>query len=294
MLLHLLSTAHGHALRPRRRCISPGIAVLLAIGLFGATVAFASGQQNVPATHSVVEPGYLGVSLRDLDSAEASRLHLHGAMIVTVDRDAPAWSAGLRPRDIVTDLNGTGVDCVETLRKRLRQYGAGQTITLRIYHTGTDATISIMLADENDIGQDFLHHRIAGDDSGEDPPAAKPDTGARSGPRVKTEHLLDDLLPGSIYTGLQVEPLTPQLAQFFGVGGKGRGLLVTSVDAGSPGAFAGLSAGDVILTVGRESVTSHSNLQHALRDASGETIPMQVVRNRRTLTVPFPAKSRKK
>ena len=36
------------------------------------------------------------------------------------------------------------------------------------------------------------------------------------------EHLLDDLLPGSVYTGLQVQPLTPQLAQFLGVGGSAR------------------------------------------------------------------------
>src|SRR5262245_35092128 len=46
--------------------------------------------------------------------------------------------------------------------------------------------------------------------------------------------------------GVQVQPLTPELREFFGVEGDA-GLLVAAVEARSPAADAGLRAGDVIV-----------------------------------------------
>ncbi len=62
--------------------------------------------------------------------------------------------------------------------------------------------------------------------------------------------------------GVTVQPLTPQLAAYFGVKD---GLLITSVRDESPAAAGGLKAGDVITTVNGTSVTTQSDLIHVLR-----------------------------
>jgi serine protease Do len=253
----------------------------------------------------LARPGYLGVGLRDLDASEATRLHLHGAMgaeIVTVDRDAPAWTAGLRRGDIVIDFNGNPVDGLEDLRRRLRACAEGETVTMRIRHNGKEHTIAVTLGDEQAIAYRSLQQRL--NPSGESPSATEqPQSAAENLPGVEsdfsdpapppaaantsrgiTSTLLDALIPASYYTGLDVNPLSAQLAIYFGVGGRG-GLLVTAVRTHSPADSAGLTAGDVILIAGGKPVSSRSGLAHVVRGSKGQPIPLVIQRNRRELTL---------
>jgi hypothetical protein len=79
--------------------------------------------------------------------------------------------------------------------------------------------------------------------------------------------------------GLLVESLTPQLADFFGVP-HGHGVLVRSVEAGSPAAAAGLKAGDVILKVNNEPVHDMADWQRGMRTSSTK-LPVSVWRDKR-------------
>ncbi len=63
--------------------------------------------------------------------------------------------------------------------------------------------------------------------------------------------------------GLVVESLSPQLSDFFGVAA-GRGVLVRSVEGGSPAAVAGIKAGDVILRVNNQDVHDMSDWQRGM------------------------------
>ncbi len=277
-----------------------------------------SGAQEAPISpHGLERPGYLGVSLRDLDAAEATRLHRRGAMgamIVTVDRDAPAWTAGLRPQDVVLEINGQAVNGVEALRKRLRECPAGDTITLRVRRGDDEMSYSVMLGDQETIAQNALsqHLRpgpVLQSRPAADPPAPAPaeGTGAfawssaaplpapstQGGARGMASTLLDALIPGSTYTGLEVDPLTPQLSAFFGAHANG-GLLVTAVGAGSPAASAGLAAGDVIVRAGNRPVATRSALAHALREAKGNAVPLAVLRDHKeTILSLLPGKRKK-
>jgi serine protease Do len=251
-------------------------------------------------------PGYLGVGLRDLDASEATRLHMRpngamGAEIVTVDRDAPAWTAGLRRGDIVIDFNGNPVDGLEDLRRRLRACAEGETVTLRVNHAGEEHTVAVTLGDEQAIARQSLERRIdplsdgdgAGDPfplSGQSLPGARADFTSPAPPpagnssRGVASTLLDALIPASYYTGLEVDPLTTQLASYFGLTGR-RGLLVTAVNASSPADRAGLTAGDVILLAGGTPVASRSALAHAVRASRGKPVGLVIQRNRRELTL---------
>ena len=254
-------------------------------------------------------PGYLGVGLRDLDAAESTQLHLHGAMgakIITVDRDAPAWSAGLRRGDIVIDFNGEPVDGLEDLRKRLRACPEGETVTLRVRHDGSEQTVAVTLGDEQAIAEKALQRRVGpiadtpfpqegfrstaqnAPDGEQDfvtpAPAPAPATAPTASSRGMASTLLDALIPTSYFTGLEVDPITSQLADYFGIPGH-RGLLVMSVSLRSPADAAGLTAGDVILSAEGKPVASRTALARAVRASKGNPMALVVQRNRRQMTL---------
>jgi S1-C subfamily serine protease len=84
--------------------------------------------------------------------------------------------------------------------------------------------------------------------------------------------------------GVAITDLTDQLAEYFESSG---GVLVTSVDADTPAARAGLKAGDVITKVGTQTVRSVSDLQRRVASASGE-MELTIVRDRREQTLRVP------
>jgi membrane-associated protease RseP (regulator of RpoE activity) len=93
----------------------------------------------------------------------------------------------------------------------------------------------------------------------------------------------------TVRSGLQVESLTPQLGEFFGVK-DGGGILVRSVDKGSPAESAGLRAGDVIVRVESEKIANRGDWSMALRAHSTGKITIGVIRDKHeqsfSLTLP--------
>lgn len=259
--------------------------------------------------HPAPRPGYLGVSLRDMDAAEVMRIHLRGAMVVTVDRDAPAWTAGLRPSDVIVAINGQGVEGVEALRKRLRECIAGETITLHVWRDFDVTTVPVTLGDRDEIAENSMNQHLRSFGSNEPdapqgsfaepslsaPASALQPAGAdpHEGARGVASSLLEALTPGSLYTGLEVDPLTPQLAVYFGAHGH-TGLLVTGVSDHSPGQAAGLRAGDVLLRADSRPLNSRSDLDHALHAAKGAPVTVTVLRDKHLISVSLTPGKKKK
>jgi hypothetical protein len=84
--------------------------------------------------------------------------------------------------------------------------------------------------------------------------------------------------------GVVVENLTPQLGEVFGVK-NGEGVLVRSVEKGSPAETAGLRAGDVIVRVGSERVEGTSDWNRVLRAQKPGPVQIGIVREKRQQTV---------
>lgn len=70
--------------------------------------------------------------------------------------------------------------------------------------------------------------------------------------------------------GLTVQDLTPQIAEGLGLK-RAEGVVVTSVQPGSPAASAGIRRGDVILELNRKSVSKVDDFQNMLKQAKPET-----------------------
>jgi len=254
----------------------------LAVAKTGARVA---GHEHTP--------GYLGIEFRDTPEDEITSMHLqkaHGAEIVMVDHDGPAGKAGLRPHDIVMQLNGLTVEGAETLRRLIREAGAGASVALSVLREGHPVTLTAQLADQNQLARQAFQQHMQ-----QQQPAVAADDAVVSGfvetytveppaPAAKSPSFIGNMLRFGPYTGLMLGAMGPQLSVYFGAP-PGKGLLVHSVEAGSPAAVAGLKAGDVVERVNGVLLGSTSDWTKTLHASKGKPVSLTVLREKHELNM---------
>ncbi|HSE47761.1 MAG TPA: PDZ domain-containing protein [Terriglobales bacterium] len=226
---------------------------------------------------------YLGVDVDDVTADRVQALKLKseaGVEITMVDNDAPAGKAGLKEHDVILQFNGQGVGSVEQLRRMIRETPPGRTVQLTISRDGNQQNLSVTLADKKMVYKTWVQPRIVMPRTPRAPDA----------PRMIEIPEIYVTTTSTSRVGLVLEPLTTQLGEFFGVK-NGEGLLVRSVEKGSPAESAGFKAGDVIVKVEQEPVGDRGDWRSALRNKSGK-VPVGIVRDKReqTLTLTLPDK----
>ncbi len=88
------------------------------------------------------------------------------------------------------------------------------------------------------------------------------------------------------WLGVGIQPLTPQLAEKFGVP-DGKGVLVNEVFAGDPADQAGLKSGDIITRIGNERLESPNQLSRVVAGFSpDDTVMVHVIRDGSSLQLP--------
>lgn len=235
--------------------------------------------------------GYLGVDIRDLDNDRVQALRLkdtRGAEIITVDHDAPAGKAGIRVHDVVLQMNGQVVENGDQLRRLLHDIPPGGNVNFVVSRDGSILNLSLQLADRAKLEHDAWprpYNAPAPPPSGEShgffsssggaggpggPGGPEPGHGFASW-GIRSTH-------SNLYVGATVDALGAQLADYFGVK---NGLLIKSVDDGSPAANAGLKAGDVILKVGKTEMKSPEEWTKTLHSNQGKSVQLTILRDHR-------------
>ncbi len=252
--------------------------------------------------------GYLGVDIRDVSEDQIGALKLkesRGAEILRVDHDGPAGKAGLREHDVIVQMNGQAVEGEEQLRRMLRETPAGRTVSLVISRDGQQQTVTAKMANREEVERRaWQQHMTVPDPDGISGPATPPASGATGGggaaprggmgffhgggpaisPSPRGEHGFLATMMGLPYTGATLEPIGPQLAEFFGVQ-SGAGLLVRSVEANSPAATAGLRAGDVVVKLNQIAVGGIGDWSKTVHDSKGKPVPVTVLREKKEQTL---------
>jgi serine protease Do len=254
-----------------------------------APAIFAQQHLNImgddPAALNRSTQGYLGVGTHDIDTERAGQLKLkepRGAEVVTIDHDAPAAKAGMRLHDVILQMNGQQIEGEAQLGQLLRQTPPGTAVTFVISRDGQQQTLNITLCDQATLEADAWSQHIPVEPDEDDDislPSAK--QGFASG-------LLSSLRMNTTYTGLELDMLGPQLADYFGIH-DGQGLLVKRVDDNSPGSVAGLRAGDVITKVNGRIVATTSQWMRTIHANRGKPVELTVVRDRKEATVTMKA-----
>jgi predicted metalloprotease with PDZ domain len=291
-------------------CSRPGLSQVSPPGLAGflkggqshsGPLGGGPGHGPPPSTGS---QGYLGIGFRDIADDRVALLKLKeaaGAEVIQVDHDGPAGLAGLAEHDVILQVNGQPIEGEEQLRRVLREIPVGRNITIVFSRFGEQQTISAQMADRAALERQAWEQHI----SVPEPPHSSsfhgnsfmggaPITAPITAPPDPHGHsLIGSMMLGSSYTGVVLEVIGPQLAQYFGSEG-GNGLLVRSVDPNSPAATAGLRAGDVVVRANAVIVTGTSEWYKLVRENKGRPVSVVVVRDRHEQTLVLIPDSKKR
>lgn len=224
---------------------------------------------------------YLGVMVDNVSPEKAAALHLKngGASIANVDQDGPASRAGLKGGDIVVAYDGKPVTGSEQFASLIHGSAPGNTVTMTVIRGGQSKDIKVTLGDWRQMaGMPKAPLSPAGNMAFAEPamppmpPRAYPEIDIPGGPSISARH------------GIVVESLSSQLCEFLGVPQNQGGVLVRSVETGSPGAAAGLRAGDVIVRVNNETIHDTADWRRALRGHGGK-MALAIVRDKKDMTL---------
>lgn len=294
----------NHLLRPIRNLhlslAFAGFAVAAACLLLAAPpaqsqtgqLASVLGDTSPLLAHTAV-PGYLGVDVSDVDSDKAQALKLkdvHGAVITLIDHDAPAGHVGLKVNDVVLSIDGQNVADADALRRMLRDIPPGRKVSLEISRDGNVQTLGVQLVDRK-VMEHEIWTRLDIDVDGIAPVAPPPTMGITGGDAPISSGFHMSLFTSTLNVGALVEPLTSQMAEYFGIPG---GLMVKQVARKSEAAAAGFKAFDVILKVGADAIATSADWDRDLRSNVGKPVQVTVLRNKKqqTLTLQVDSKHR--
>lgn len=263
------------------------VAALLGAAGAGAAVAPRAHGQSTSARPPAVEVfsagrgAQIGVSVRDVEAADAKAGQAGGVVIEEVVEDSPASSAGLRKGDVVVEFDGERVRSVRQFTRLVGETPPGRKVQVGVLRDGQRTSLSVEPR-END-GFRFMRdaeieavERLRGMRVA--PPARAPRALPPSFPDVESF-----IWRGGSTLGITMSELSPQLADYFGAK---EGVLVTSVREDSAASRAGLKAGDVVTAVNGRSVDSPSEMRRELqRLDSGQEFTLSVMRDKKSLTV---------
>jgi len=185
-----------------------------------------------------VTRGWLGVSIQDVTPALAKSLGLKaekGALVAQVVSGGPAEKAGIEQGDVITEFDGKEVSSSKDLPRIVASTPVGNSVTVRVIRNGKTLDL------QTKVGEMQEKAEIS-----RTPSSHKP-------------------------LGITVQNLTPEIAKELGVK-KDTGVVVDSVEPGSPADNAGLRTGDVIQEVNHQPVKTVEDFDHAVRKAGKDPL----------------------
>ena len=97
-------------------------------------------------TYGYVRSGYLGVYVQDVDASVADFYGFPvGVYVYSVEPGFCADEAGIQAKDIMVELGGYKITCMNDLSRALRQFEAGDTVTIRLWRGGQDILVEVTL-----------------------------------------------------------------------------------------------------------------------------------------------------
>lgn len=227
----------------------------------------------------------LGVRVSDVDVKAATG----GVRVDEVNEDSPAGKAGLREGDVVVEYDGERVRSARQFTRLVQETPDGRTVKIAVLRNGQKQTVDAT----PEAGRNAWNFEIDGDQI-----RREIERGLRDFQREPFEFRFDDRgprrfeyrLPERVMPlmgsrgrlGVNVQSLTPELEEYFGV--SNGGALVSSVAPDSAAAKAGLKAGDVITSINSDRVSDSGDLMRELSDATGD-VTIVVVRDKNELTL---------
>jgi serine protease Do len=212
---------------------------------FAIPINMAHGVMEQIETHGKVVRAYLGIHPEDLTPTLAKAFGLSnatGVLVGDVLPDTPAAKAGLKKGDVILKLNGQPVDSANDLTLRISQSAPGSSANVQYSRDGHTQNVDVKLMELDEKADNV---RGSGNEEEES---------------------------GAGLEGVNVQALTPEIAQQLSLSSGTRGVVITSVDPSSAAAEAGVQRGMVIQEVNHKPVNSIEEYKRALAGSHGTVL----------------------
>lgn len=193
--------------------------------------------------------GWLGVVIQDIDQDLATSFGLdrpHGALINQVIEESPAQRSGLLAGDIVVGIDAHQIEYSHDLPHVIGLIEPGSRVQAVIYREGERETIDVELG----TLPTQVSLRATDRDSGKSPRTSS-----------------------NVIFGMELSDIDQAISRELGISG---GVLIESVQPGSPAADAGLRAGDIVIQLGFSEVANMQEISEVAENL--QTGKMQPIR----------------
>ena len=205
------------------------------------------------STKGKVSRGWLGVSVQELNEELAKSFNAkagQGVLVADVVEGSPAAQNGLQAGDVILEFDGKKIESPVDLQRAVGLTQPGKSAKVKLLREKREQTVEVRITEVPD------------------------DLQARAG-------------QGKDLLGLEVKPLTPELARQLGLRSS-EGVVVASVDDSSPAEAAGVQPGDVIREVNRQRVRTVAEFSKAIQGLkAGDRVMLTLQRAGTSLFVAF-------
>ncbi|UCD86401.1 MAG: DegQ family serine endoprotease [Desulfobacterales bacterium] len=216
---------------------------------FAIPINLARGIIDQLKTSGTVTRGWLGVSIQDLTAELAEYYGVKdgkGALVGEVFKGDPADKAGIKPKDVIVEVDGDKIEDSRHLSQKIAGIPVGGKITLKVVRDGKERTFTVKIAKRTEDKEDLaLEH-----------------------PEERTD------------LGMTVSTLTTELARQFDIS-EGEGVVVVSVEQGGPADKADVQEGDLILEIDHKPIKTLGDYQSQVdKVKEGDPVSLLVKRRR--------------
>lgn len=196
--------------------------------------------------YGYVVRAWLGVYIQTIDQKMAKGLDLDfldGALVNDIKDNSPAEKAGIKKGDVIIEFEGEKVKDPSHLKNIVSSTRPGTKSKIVVYRDGKKKTIYVTLEELENEPEVF---------------AARSTNGQNF--------------------GMQVQDISPSIADHYNLDSNDQGVVVTEVVPGSHAERAGLRVGDVILRIGKKSITSIRDFKRLIKTAEKDDTVLFLVK----------------
>jgi serine protease Do len=221
---------------------------------FAIPIDIAMNVVNQLRTSGKVISGRIGVQAQELSADLAKSFGLKtvsGALVTLVEPGSPADKSGIQSGDVILSFNGKPVKTANDLALQVANTKPGTVAAVQLWRKGAPVTINVTVAEATS--------------------ERRPSEDAAGAHNARPNQ-----------AGLILRNLTPEQRRQLNISG---GVLVQ--EAIGAASHAGLQSGDVILAVNNQRIDNVAALEAQLKQFSGNTVALLVMRGDVTLYLPL-------
>ena len=192
--------------------------------------------------------------------AELGLKERRGALVASVSGGSPAQAAGMKPGDVILDVNGKPVSSRDELVQTIMALTPGTTVPMKVIRDKEEQTLNVTIGE--------LNLERESESTANDGESGDQDTSAGF--------------------GMTLGNLTAERARRLDLPAGTTGAVIMEINPSGAAARSGLAEGDVILRVNRQKVTSAAEANRELqRVESGGTAFTLIWRRNQEVFVPL-------